>query len=112
MAGRPVAGAVVERRRLGGQRGERIQLFRRKLDVGDGAIRAEFVDRFGSDDHGGHGGAGQQPGERDLVGRQTPFVPTIDRGPPWPQVRQRRHHTRPSKTAANPSVASLRSAWV
>ena len=69
---RSVAGTVVEGRRFGSQGGERGELRRLEPDVGGRGVRAELLGSLGADDRGGDGGAGQQPGQRDLVGGQAP----------------------------------------
>jgi hypothetical protein len=69
---RTVAGTVVEGRRFGSQGGERGELRRLEPDVGGRGVRAELLGSLGADDRGGDGGAGQQPGQRGLVGGQAP----------------------------------------
>ncbi len=58
---------------VGGQRGDGVQLFRCELDVRGRGVRAKLVDGLGSDDHRGHGRAGEEPCQRDLVHLHPPL---------------------------------------
>ena len=71
---RSVAGAVIEGCGFEGQRGECVELRRVEPSVSCGRVGAELFGGLGADDGGGDGGAGQQPCQRDLVRRQSPFT--------------------------------------